>query len=188
MNQKLGAWMNGGLPGGKRGKDDHYPTPPAVTQGLLQVENVPKRVWEPAAGSHAMVRVLEANGIEVVATTLNDYGFGGGLDFLQAQDKLADAVITNPPFNVAEGFIRAAHRLGVGYMALLLKGTYWHAAERRDLWELWQPSRVWALTWRADFLAKGAPAMEAIWCVWDSRSPQGKTEYLLMPRPKLVIS
>lgn len=185
MSNPLGAFMNGGAPQNGRSKDDHYATPAAATIALLQAEQVPHKIWECAAGDGAMSRVLEAAGHEVEATTLYDYGIGGGVDFLQESTARAQAIVTNPPFKLAEAFIRKAQVLGVDYMALVLKATYWHAAERRALWNLWQPARVYALTWRLDFKGLGAPAMEAIWCVWDGQVD--RTDYRLLERPRPVL-
>jgi hypothetical protein len=37
---------------------DLYETPPVATEALLRAEKIPNRVWEPAAGRGAIVRVL----------------------------------------------------------------------------------------------------------------------------------
>ena len=57
----------------KRG-DDLYETPDVAVDALLRVEKVPHRVWEPACGPGAIVRVLRAHGHDVFASDLVDYG------------------------------------------------------------------------------------------------------------------
>ncbi len=95
-----------------------------------------------------------------------------------------NAIVTNPPFRLAEHFIRHAFRMGVDYMALLLKATFWHAARRQELFELWKPARIYAMTWRPDFRSLGAPTMDCVWCVWDGHVE--RTAYCLLEKPKEV--
>src|SRR5258708_5368091 len=95
-------------------RDDLYQTPACVTRALLEAEQLPRRIWEPAAGRGAIVRALRAAGHEVIATDLVDYGEPDQLvrrDFLlerQAPDGV-EAIVTNPPFKLAGEF--AAHAL-----------------------------------------------------------------------------
>jgi ParB-like nuclease domain len=53
---------------------DLYQTPAAAVRALLDVEKLPRRLWEPACGPGAIVRVLRAAGHEVLASDLVDYG------------------------------------------------------------------------------------------------------------------
>jgi hypothetical protein len=95
-----------------RGEDDHYPTPPGATWALCNLGILPDRVWEPACGDGAMASVLSASGKEVVATTLVPRGYGEpGVDFLQEKTLRAPAIVTNPPFKIADDFI--AHALSL---------------------------------------------------------------------------
>jgi hypothetical protein len=95
-------------------KDDLYETPACVTHALLEVERLPRRIWEPAAGRGAIVKVLRAVGHEVVATDLISYGQpdqAARRDFLLEQHAPdgCEAIVTNPPFKLAGEF--AAHAL-----------------------------------------------------------------------------
>ncbi len=95
-------------------KDDLYETPACITRALLSVERLPRRIWEPAAGRGAIVKVLRDAGRAVVATDLVDYGEP---DQLARRDLLLErqaplgckAIVTNPPFKLAGEF--AAHAL-----------------------------------------------------------------------------
>ena len=178
----LGQMMVGGNRSGRE-KDDFYPTPAACTLALITAEGrrLPSKVREPACGDGAIARLIAMTGREVVATDLVDREHERArVDFLNEPEPLAMAVVTNPPFVLAEAFIRQAHGLGLPYVAMLLKSTFWHADRRRELFNAWRPARVWALTWRPDFMGRGAPTMDCIWCVWDG-NPE-KTEYALLPR------
>lgn len=181
----LGAMMAGGL-GKARPDHDFYPTPPECTRALMLAEDavMPHRIWEPACGDGAIARVLEGYGRSVIAHDLIDRGYGlGGMNFLFATTAPCNALVTNPPFNQAEKFIMTARRLDIDYMALLLKSTYWHAAERRPLFKAFQPARMRALSWRLDFYNLRRPVMECAWFIWDRRAPAGTTVYDVLPRP-----
>lgn len=167
---------------------DFYPTPVDATEVMIDAikalrtpDGRPiKRIWEPACGDGRMARVLEYHGFEVVATDLREYsGYGvGGLDFL-TEDPLEkwgwdigpiDLIMSNPPFKVAEAFIRRALSLCPNVM-MLLKSQYWHAASRADLFKGQTPSVVFPLTWRPSFLEKErgtSPLMDVIWTVWST--------------------
>ena len=57
--------------GYKRIKGDCYETPEWVTRALLPHLGNIKSVWEPAAGSGKMARVLEAAGLQVLSTDIS---------------------------------------------------------------------------------------------------------------------
>lgn len=168
---------------------DLYPTPVDGTESLIPVLKAMKRpdgtpiktIWEPACGDGRLARVLEWHGFEVIATDLREYpGYGhGGLDFLTEtpQDKWGwrlpeiDAIVTNPPFSLAEEFIRRAH-LFTPNVAMLLKQTFWNVGGRsRGLWFDHMPDMELKLTWRLAFLASergNSPLMDCMWNVWHS--------------------
>lgn len=167
---------------------DLYPTPVDGTESLIPVLKAMKRpdgspiktIWEPACGDGRLARVLEWHGFEVISTDLRQYpGYGfGGLDFLceTPQDKWGwrtgdiDAIVTNPPFSLAEEFIRRA-MLFTPNVAMLLKQTFWNVGGRsRGLWFDHMPDLELKLTWRLAFLASergNSPLMDCMWAVWD---------------------
>lgn len=174
----------------KRKEADFYPSPPDVTEALMQFLQLDNDtfVWEPACGDGAMSRMLERHVKTVVSTDLRDdpsiYG-KRGIDFLNA-DGDADWVITNPPFNLAEGFIRKSLSITPN-VAMLLKSQYWHAASRLSLFNEHPPTFVLPLTWRPSFLEKergNSPLMDVIWVVW--RGKTNVTQFQPLPRPKNV--
>lgn len=165
---------------------DLYPTPVDGTESLIPVLKAMKRpdgspiktIWEPACGDGRLARVLEWHGFTVIATDLREYpGYGhGGLDFLLSspQDKWGevveiDAIVTNPPFSLAEEFIRRAHMFTPN-VAMLLKQTFWNVGGRsRGLWFDHMPDLELKLTWRLAFLASergNSPLMDCMWNVW----------------------
>ncbi len=90
----------GAAPLAERG-DDLYETPPEATRALMQVERLPHRLWEPACGPGAIVRVLRAAGHDVIASDLVDYGCDDsivGVDFLMETraPEGVEAIVSNP--------------------------------------------------------------------------------------------
>jgi hypothetical protein len=151
---------------------DFYPTPFDATVALLDFLQLPAgtKVLEPACGEGHMSRVMALSGLEVESLDLRtDSGYGEqGADFLAGRAHTADWVITNPPFNVAEGFIRRALEITPN-VAMLVKATYFSAAGRIPLAEETTPEWKLDLTWRPAFLEAergSSPIMEVCWMVW----------------------
>lgn len=183
----LGTMMTGGVAGPRgREKDDFYPTPVDATMALCRAEHSALRavndagvtIWEPACGDGAISRIIEGFGFDVVSTDLVDRGFGiGGVDFLNCDDPMGGAVITNPPFSMAIDFLERSIALCPRYVAMLLKSTFFHAEKRRGFFYAHPPTVIYPLTWRLDFLGLGRPTLECAWFVWDSERRFGNTAY-----------
>lgn len=185
------AGGKGALSSTPREANDYYPTPADVTRALIEHCGNAMRardctIWEPCGRGGAMARVLVAGGFDVTASDIvadpdNDVA---ALDLLTAKRRRADMVVTNPPFALAPAMI--AHLLGdlgVRWMAMVLKSTFWHPRDREALWRLYRPSRILALTWRPDFMDRGAPTMDVIWTVWDRAAPAAHCSYERVNRP-----
>lgn len=170
--------ITGGNHRNDRQKDDFYPSTPECTSSFLFMEREflkGKKILEPCCGDGAISKILEADGLEVVSTDLVYRGYGaGGVDFLWTMETDCDAIVTNPPFNIADKFItHSLEVLEVKYLALLLKATYWHAKRRSLLFEKHPPAVVYPMTWRPDFLKRGAPTMDFMWTVWRESDVKG---------------
>lgn len=161
---------------------DWYPTPWEATEGFMLVEEPwlreYDRVDEPACGDGSMADVVRGHGKDVYASDLMYRGYGvGEKDFLKPNDKpKSRALITNPPFDVSESFIRIAHHKGYEYIAMLLKANYWHAQCRIPLFRDHPPVRIYPIGWRVDFTGGGSNHFDCIWCVWMPGVDQA-TEY-----------
>ncbi|MDY0882291.1 hypothetical protein ACFPL7_22140 [Dongia soli] len=172
----LGAMMAGGNGRGKPDKE-WYPTPREATAAFLRAELgkildlCDGYVREPACGDGALACVLEDHGLMVEASDLVARGYGvAGLDYLTWRPKgRMPGIITNPPFSLAEKFIRHSLALGAPYVGMYLKASYFHAIDRDLLWGEHRPAMIYALTFRPDSLGLGAPTMEAGWFVWRRR-------------------
>src|SRR5262245_56038594 len=92
---------------------DLYETPSVAVEALLRVEKIPHGVWEPCAGRGAIAKPLRDAGHLVRTNDIYDRGFpldstGNFLETVEMWPD-CDAIVTNPPFRLAEEFI--AHAL-----------------------------------------------------------------------------
>jgi hypothetical protein len=182
--------LNGGFkPTAKRFADlngpDFFPTPAWATHALVESEKFSGEIWECACGDGAMSRVLESAG-PVISSDLYDRGYGEvGLDFLETT-QTADNIITNPPFNAAEGFVRQGVKLANKKFALLLRLAFLEGANRAStIFKDTPPSRVWVFSERITFYPAGAVqggsgTTAYAWFVWD-KDAAGRTELLWLP-------
>jgi len=176
MNQETLQLTTGGKKD-KRRSLDFYPTPPEVTIALMDFLKLkPCIIWECACGDGAMAKVLREYGHTVIETDIKT-----GTDYLKTEGK-ADAIITNPPFNLSAEFIEKALN-EADIVAMVLKSQYWHAKKRFDLFTKNPPAYILPLTWRPDFMngeRGGSPTMEVHWTVWI----KGNTDCKYIPLQK----
>lgn len=178
--------LNGGFkPTIKRFADldgpDFFPTPAWATHALIDNEQFEGDIWESACGNGAMSDVLETTGNCVISTDLYDRGYGeGGVDFLRPKRR-ASNIVTNPPYNAAEGFVQSGLRAADRKFALLLRLAFLEGANRqRTIFTDAPPSRVWVFSERITFypagaVQKGSGTTAYAWFVWD-KDATGCTE------------
>lgn len=154
--------LNGGFkPTMKRFADlagpDYFPTPAWATHALMENESFTGEIWECACGDGAMSRVLESRGNPVRSSDLFDRGFGKpGIDFNTAATP-ADNIVTNPPYNSAESFVRSGVKLARNKFALLLRLAFLEGANRANtIFNECPPARVWVFSERITFYPAGA--------------------------------
>jgi hypothetical protein len=114
---------------------DLYETPEMATLALLAVEPLPQRILEPACGRGAITRVLRSAGHTVLENDIVDYGQGQDSvrDFLKFKPAgEIDAVVTNPPYCLAQQFVRHALTL-CPRVFMLLRLTFLESERRRDV-------------------------------------------------------
>lgn len=118
-----------------REKDDYYPTPPDATKKMIDCcpwllcnnNQTSYDVWEPACGEGHISEVLKDHSIKTYSTDLVDRGYGDlrNIDFLMEQKSLAPWIVTNPPYKLANEFVKHAYKLqeqskdGEGFIFLL---------------------------------------------------------------------
>jgi len=179
--------LNGGFkPTTKRFADlqgpDFFPTPRWATFALADNEKFHGDIWECACGDGAMSRVFEEAGSTVISTDLFDRGYGeSGHDFL-LPSRYADNIITNPPYNCAEGFVASGVKHAKRKFALLLRLAFLEGANRANtIFTDTPPSRVWVFSERITFYPsgvrpKGSGTTAYAWFVWDKEDAPSMTE------------
>jgi hypothetical protein len=155
--------------GYERKERDCYETPEWVTEALLPYLPQMLKVWEPAAGSGKMARVLERRYRSVYQTDIER-----GVDFLTSKTGpgFVEAIITNPPYDQAAKFIEHALNLvnPIGLVAMLLRTDFDHAKTRQHLFG---QCKVFAkkivltkrIKWFED--STGQPSFNHAWFIWD---------------------
>lgn len=173
--------LNGGFkPTTKRFADldgpDFFPTPAWATEALIDNEVFEGNIWECACGNGAMSEVLKRVNSDIYSSDLYDRGYGeSGVDFLLEKRKF-DNIITNPPYNAAEGFVRSGLNLAKKKFALLLRLAFLEGANRQQtIFSQAPPSRVWVFSERITFYpagaeVKGSGTTAYAWFVWDKDS------------------
>jgi hypothetical protein len=167
--------------------DDAYFTPPCATETLLRHVTLPHRLWECACGDGTgILDVLRAHGHTVIGSDLIDYGRPDCFshrDFL-FERKVPDgceAIITNPPYKLAEQFVAHAIELSP-VVVMLLRLAFFEAGTGRAKRHLLRarvldetpPARILVFrkrlpmmhrrTWKG---RKGNSGMAFCWIVWD---------------------
>lgn len=159
--------------GYERKERDLYETPEWVTQALIPHLRRPLGcVWECASGNGKMVAPLKAAGLHVVYSDIAE-----GDDFLQQFHPMggADAIVTNPPYELATEFVSRAIALTertLGVVAMLLRTDFDHAKTRQYLFSGCPSfSRKLVLTKRIQWFedSKGSPSFNHAWFIWDWR-------------------
>ena len=170
--------LNGGFkPTMKRFADldgpDYFPTPAWATHALINNEKFSGDIWECACGDGAMSEVLKLTGQNVTSSDLFRRGYGeSGHDFV-ASDRSADNIVTNPPYNSAEGFVASGVKLARKKFALLLRLAFLEGSNRANtIFSKCPPSRVWVFSERVTFYPAGADIKSSgttayAWFVWD---------------------
>lgn len=160
---------------------DYFPTPGWATEALIANEHFSGDIWECACGDGSMSRVLEKTGQRVTSSDLYDRPYGeAGVDFLTA-DRGSDNIVTNPPYNSAEGFVKAGLEKANKKLALLLRLAFLEGSNRnRTIFTLTPPTRVWVFSERITFYPAGAKIAGSgttayAWFVWDKEN-MGSTE------------
>ena len=170
---------------------DFFPTPPAVTRAFIEAVPLPDGLWcEPAVGAGHIVEAVGPRHTwctfdirEVPAPAESKYHWAS-TDFL-TQDITPgtfDVVITNPPFYLAEEFVRKALSCST-HVAMLLRLAFLET-RRREALHAEHPSDVYVLSRRPSFMANGATDNSAYaWFVWGP-GRGGRWEILRTPETR----
>ena len=161
--------------GAERVENDFYATDPEAAEYLTQIEDLNKRIWEPACGAGHLSKVFLRHGHQVLSTDLVDRGFGqGGVDFLKINDPYYGDIVTNPPYKYAQEFIEHALELVPegNKVCMFLKLQFLEGKQRKIMFERIPPKRVWVSSSRIRCYTNGvfketSSMLAQAWYVWE---------------------
>ena len=160
---------------------EFYRTPIEATRALIAIEGdrLPQNIWEPACGDGAMAEPLGAAGRTVLATDIVDRGYDiGDVDFLTTRledSAYINAVVTNPPFSLAQQFVdRSFSFSNIHYCALLLRLAFLESGKRKEWFEANPTARVHVSSRRLPMMHRenyegvrtASSAIPHAWFVW----------------------
>lgn len=167
--------------------NDTYETPPEAVYALMEAENLPQVIWEPACCRGAIVKPLRASGRVVYATDLVDYDSPDqdevGWDFLLERQLPigVEAIVSNPPFKNAAEFIRHGLEL-CPLVIMLLRLSFLESEGRSDVLDGGKLARVHLFRNRLPMMhregwdgPRSSSAIPFAWFVWDANH-SGLTE------------
>jgi hypothetical protein len=161
---------------------DDFPTPPWATRALIEHAITQRSslssmtCLEPGCGRGHMSATLGEYFGSVVSRDIFDFGYGEVADFLKqpsATNELYDWVITNPPFRLAEDFIRKSLTISRRGVAMLVRTVFIESVGRYErLFKETPPSRFAQFTERVPMVKgrvdkKASTATGYAWIVWE---------------------
>jgi hypothetical protein len=165
--------------------DDLYQSPPEAVHPLLAVEKLPHGIWEPAAGKGAITVVLRDRGHAVISSDLiqyDDFPLHFVQDFLTTTQMPAgtEAIVTNPPYKLAQQFVEHALEL-CPRVIMLMRLAFLESERRSGILDSGQLARVHVFRDRLPMMhrdgwagPKASSAVAFAWFVWD-RNHRGPT-------------
>jgi len=165
-------------------RGDCYDTPEVAVRALLKYIELPSIIWEPACGKGNIVRVLREAGHGVIATDLNDRGCPHSqsrIDFLlHCPSHNIGAIVTNPPYSLAEHFVEVALERAP-LVVMLLRLAFIESERRTPILDGGMLARILVfanrlpMMHRADWIGrKSNSGMAFAWFVWN-RNHTGPT-------------
>ena len=159
----------------ERAQDDFYATNPIAAEWLLKIEDLNKRIWEPACGAGHLSKVFLRHGHQVLSTDLVDRGFDqGGVNFFDVHDPYYGDIVTNPPYKYAQEFIEHALELVPegNKVCMFLKLQFLEGKQRKAMFENTPPHRVWVSSSRIGCYTNGefkktSSMLALAWYVWE---------------------
>jgi hypothetical protein len=161
---------------------DDFPTPPWATRALLEhIINdrgsfKSQSCFEPACGAGHMAKVLSEYFGEVRASDAHSYGYGSVADFTTQPYEAGsvDWVITNPPFRLAEEFVKRSLVIARRGVAILARTVFIESVGRyREIFEVNPPTRFAQFTERVPMVKgrldrKASTATGYAWIIWEN--------------------
>ena len=185
--------------GGKRSEADDYPTPYWCTERLIDLKDVlPGGRWcEPGAGDGNIIMAIKRQDVTFDLYELRKKPCEKNLKALAKTDKRIkgvticdwinyrfrkkryDVMITNPPFHLAEDFLKTGLKRA-RFTVLLLRLNY-VGTDKRWAWLHDNMPRAMVLPNRPSFNDDGkTDSIEYAWMIWDADNPVREAPWRLL--------
>lgn len=181
--------------GGKRSPADNYPTPAWCIRRAIEAIPLPGGMWlEPCAGTGAIIETacelrhdIEWHAIEIRAECSRQLEQIETLSRITIADFLASpvtshdhfsAVLTNPPYSLAEQFLQRALDLS-DHVVLLLRLNFLASSRRAGLMRTNTPD-VYVLPNRPSFNGMGTDSIDYAWFHWQAAG-NGRGSLSILP-------
>jgi hypothetical protein len=153
---------------------DWYVEPSWAVDALIMATSFEGRTLDPACGCGTIPKTFQARGLRAFGSDLRDRGFGVVSDFLGPEFALpVDNIVTNPPYNLAEKFIRRALKIATNKVAVLVQQQFPFSQGRHALFTECPIARLYFLSNRPSM-----PPGKAI--AAGTKIGGGKVDYLWM--------
>lgn len=174
----------------ERGLDAYFTCPEAVYP-LMELEDLPPFIEEPACGDGAIAKVLSKAGHSVDCHDIQNYGYPGTQirDYLkhpipnQTHRPIGYGVVTNPPFRHSRAFAERA-LAEYNYVALFCPFNWLETVDRKSFFEESGLSRIWLSSRRLPMMhrfgyvgPKSTSNRPYAWFIWDHRINSGRKDY-----------
>jgi len=183
-------------PNTEREQEDYYATNPNAV--LLFLENLGdlklnNNLWECACGEGHISKILLKKGYNVKSSDLINRGFGEQQDFLKYEERFDGDIITNPPFILAEDFIKKAIEVlkDGNKLILLMKIQFLESESRYNLFKKYPLKYIYVHSSRqlcsrkGDFENYKSTTLCYCWYVWE-KGFNGET-IIRWIKPKLEV-
>jgi hypothetical protein len=165
---------------------DDFPTPPWATRGFLEHIIGDAKLLseltclEPACGAGHMAKVLKEYFASVQSSDAFSYGYGEVRDFVVEpyDDDSFDWVITNPPFRLAEDFVRLALPIARKGVAILARTVFLESVGRyQGIFREAPPTKFAQFVERVPMVRgrldiKASTATGYAWLVWEKQTSE----------------
>lgn len=172
--------------GSKRIEADFYSTPINTINKFLESYRLKDGIiLEPCAGDGNFIKAIRGFGYTnyIIANEIRHEEINGLNqlsdkvyieDFLENKiNEYPRTIITNPPYSLAEQFIRKCKdQFPKSEVIMLLRLAFLESKKRYDFWQQYPVNKLYILSQRPSFTGKGTDATAYAWFVWDNTDKQ----------------
>lgn len=175
-----------------RHPEDWYVEPEWCSRRLFEVEPFSGQILDPACGLGRIVEAADSAGHPAFGADIvrRSHWCAAEVNFLDTWPEFADNIVSNPPFGIADDFVKHALRVAERKVAMLLPTKWMNSAARGKWLETTPLRRVWLLSPRPSMppgpviaagIKPGNGTTDFAWFVW-ARGYDGRPEIMFMRR------